>query len=200
MVNVGDPVGSGLVPSLSRPGGNVTGLTIVTPEVSGKRLSRAAVLNHLAGEEFLRPVERAAKALGIRIQMLTVRGPEEIEAAFADMKKQRAEALLVMPSPVLNYQRRRLVDLAARDKLPVSYQAREFVEAGGHMSYGPDLPDVARRAATYVDIKILKGSKAADLPVEQPVKFEFVINRKTARTLGLTLAPSLLLRADQVIE
>ncbi|MGH2652593.1 MAG: ABC transporter substrate-binding protein, partial [Actinomycetota bacterium] len=212
MVNVGDPVRAGLVASLSRPGGNVTGLTIVAPELVAKRLellkeavpkiSRVAILWDAAattGADLLRDQDNAARALGLRLQVLEIRGPEDFERAFEEARKQRTEALLVLPSPVLNYQRKRLVDLTARYRLPASYQAREFVDAGGFMSYGPDLPDGVRRAAAYVD-KILKGTKPGDLPVEQPTTFELVINMKTAKALGLTIPQSLLLRANQVIE
>lgn len=213
MINVADPVRSGLVSALSRPGGNVTGLTIVADELSAKRrellkeamprLSRVAVLadaaSTTAGSASTRVPEETARTLELRLHVVKIRAPEDLEAAFAEARRHRAEALLVLPSPVLNYQRSRLVALAARGRLPASYQAREFVEAGGLISYGPDLPDIARRAATYVD-KILKGSRPADLPVEQPTRFELVINPKTATALGLTIPPSLLLRADAVIE
>jgi ABC-type uncharacterized transport system substrate-binding protein len=211
MVNVGDPVRARLISSLSRPGGNVTGLTIVTPELSVKRLellkeaipkiSRVAVLWDSAGATLDQggTLEAAARSLGLRLQSLEVQGPKDFENAFADARKQRAEALLVLPSPILNYQRKRLLDLAARDRLPASYQAREFVEAGGLMSYGPHLPDVVRRAAGYVH-KILRGARPADLPVEQPLKFELMVNLKTAKTLGLTIAPAVLARADEVIQ
>ena len=211
MVNVGDPVRAGLIASLSRPGGNVTGLTIVASELSVKRLqllkealpkiSRVAVLWDSAGAS-LDPdgtLNAAARSLGLRLQPLEVRGPKDFENAFADARRQRAEALLVLPSPILNFQRRRLLELAARDRLPASYQAREFVDAGGLMSYGPHLADGVRRAAGYVH-KILKGARPADLPVEQPVKFELVVNLKTAKALGLTIAPAVLTRADEVIQ
>lgn len=211
MVNVADPVRVGLIASLSRPGGNVTGLTIVAPELNVKRLellkeaipriSRVAVLWDSAGASYdpFETLEAAARSLGLRLQPIEVRGPKDFETAFAEARRHRAEALLVLPSPVLNYQRTRLPELAARDRLPASFQAREFVEAGGLMSYGPHLPDVARRAATYVH-KILKGSKPAELPVEQPIKFELVVNLKTAKALGLTIPPTILTRADEVIR
>jgi putative ABC transport system substrate-binding protein len=210
MINVGDPVRAGLIASLPRPGGNVTGLTLVAPEMTVKRLellketlpkvARVAVLWDSASTGFDADgtLTAAARSLGLRLQRVEVRAPKDLEGALAEARRNRAEALLVLPSPILNYQRARLVELAAKEKLPASYQSSEFVEAGGLMSYGPDLPDIARRAATYVD-KILKGAKPADLPVEQPVKFELVVNMKTAKALGLTIPPAILTRADEVI-
>jgi putative tryptophan/tyrosine transport system substrate-binding protein len=220
MVNVGDPVGTGLVASLSRPGGNLTGLTIVAPELSAKRLellkeaipkmARVAVLWESASTwvEPSKPAEQQrqpaalaapARALGLRLQILEVRGPKEFDDAFAAARRSRADGLLVLPSPLLNYHRASLVDLAARHRMPATYQAREFVDAGGLMSYGPELADGFRRAATYVD-KVLKGARPADLPIEQPTKFELAINLKTAVALGLTIPPSVLARADHVIR
>jgi putative ABC transport system substrate-binding protein len=212
-VNVADPVASGLVATLSRPGGHVTGLTIVAQELSAKRLellkeaipriSRVAILQDAAAAaadlRSRQSVEAAAQPLGLQLQILDIRSPKELENAFATAKRRRADALLVLPSPVLNYQRKQLVDLAATNRLPASYQAREFVDAGGLMSYGPRLSDVVQRAAIYVD-KILKGARPADLPVEQPTKFELVIHAKTARALGLTISPSILTRADDVVQ
>jgi putative ABC transport system substrate-binding protein len=143
--------------------------------------------------------EVAARALGVRLQFLEARGPEDFDRAFSDMSRARTGALTVLPSNMFVSERRRLVDLAANTRLPAMYEWREFVDAGGLMSYGPNLADQFRRAATYVD-KILKGAKPVDLPVEQPTKFELVINLKTAKALGLTIQKSVLLRADQVIE
>jgi ABC-type uncharacterized transport system substrate-binding protein len=209
-----DPVASGLVSGLARPGGNVTGLSILAPELIGKRLeqlkqavpgvSRVAVLwqpgalGKRTEEDMLKGAETTAGALGVRLQSVAVRSPADFDRAFSDMTRARAGALIVLPSPIFS-ERRRLVDLAARNRLPAVYTWREYVDAGGLMSYGPDLADMLRRAATYVD-KILKGAKPGDLPIEQPTKFELVINLKTAKALGLTIPPSLLQRADQVIE
>jgi putative ABC transport system substrate-binding protein len=210
-----DPVGSGLVTSLARPGANVTGLSILAPELVGKRLelliqvvtgvSRVAVLWQPGGlgdhteKDMLTGAEVAARALGVRLQFVEARGPEEFDRAFSDMSSARASALTVLPSNMMNNERRSLVDLAAKNRLPTVYPWREGVDAGGLMAYGANLADLARRAATYVD-KILKGAKPADLPVEQPTKFELVINLKTAKDLGLTIPQSLLLRADEVIQ
>jgi putative ABC transport system substrate-binding protein len=212
---VGDPVTSRLVTSLARPGGNITGLSVLAPELVGKCLeqlkqaipavSRVAVLWHpgAMGErtdkDMLKRAEVAAQALGVRLQVLEARGPADFDGAFSEMTRARAGALTVLTSSMLFGERRRLVDLAAKNRLPAVYPWREGVDAGGLMAYGPDLADLLRRAATYVD-KILKGAKAGDLPVEQPTKFELVINLKTAKALGLTIPPALLQRADQVIE
>jgi putative tryptophan/tyrosine transport system substrate-binding protein len=211
----GDPVASGLVTSLARPGGNVTGLSILAPELVGKCLeqlkqavpgvSRVAVLWHpgAMGEhmdkDMLKEADVAARALGVRLQFVEARGPADFDRAFSDMTRARAGALTVLASPMFISERRRLVDLAAKNRLPAVYPWREGVDAGGLMSYGANLADLFRRAATYVD-KILKGAKPADLPVEQPTKFELVINLKAAKTLGLTIPQSLLGRADQVIQ
>jgi putative ABC transport system substrate-binding protein len=211
----GDPVTSGLVTSLARPGGNVTGLSVVAPELVGKRLeqlkqavpgvSRVAVLWHpgflgeRAEKDMLKEAEVAGRALGVRLQFVEARGPEEFDRAFSDMTRARAGALTVLPSTMFLIERRRLVDLAAKNRLPAVYTWRESVDAGGLMSYGPNLADLYRRAANYVD-KILKGAKPADLPVEQPTKFELVINLKTAKALGLTIPRSLLLNADELIQ
>jgi putative ABC transport system substrate-binding protein len=210
-----DPVTDGLVTSLARPGGNVTGLTNLTPELVGKCLeqlkqavpgvSQVAVLwqPDAAGEhtdkDMLQGAEVAARALGVRLQFVKARGPGDFDRAFLDMTRARAGALAVWGNAIFNSERRRLVDLAAKHRLPAVYTSRDFVDAGGLMTYGANLADLFRRAAAYVD-KILKGAKPADLPVEQPTKFELVINLKTAKALGLTIPPSLLLRADQVIE
>ena len=213
--NASDPVTSGLVASLARPGGNVTGLSILAPELVGKRLeqlkqavpgvSRVAVLwqpgalGERTEQDMLKGADVAARALGVRLQVVEARGPENIDRAFSDMIRARAGALTVLSSNMFTNERRRLVDLAAKNRLPAVYSQREFVDAGGLMAYGPDFADLFRRAATYVD-KILKGATPGELPVEQPTKFELVINLKTAKVLGLTIPPSLLQRADQVIE
>ncbi len=214
-VSVGDPVGEGLVSSLARPGGNVTGLSVVVPELVGKslellkqavpRVSRVAILlkpdsmPDRARKERLEAAEVAARALGVRLQVVEARGPENFDRAFSDMTGARTDALYVLATPVFEDQRRRLVDLAAKNRLPTVYSFKGWAQDGGLMSYGPDIADLSRRAATYVD-KILKGAKPGDLPVEQPTKFELVINLKTAKALGLTIPQSLLQRADQVIE
>jgi len=211
----GDPVGSGLVTSLARPGGNVTGLSAFAPELVGKRLellkqavpgvSRVAVLwqpgafGERAEMDTLKRAEVAARDLGVPLQFVEARGPADFDRAFSDMTRARAGALTVLASNMFNSERRRLVDLAAKNRLPALYSARELVDAGGLMSYGANLADLNRRAATYVD-KILKGTKPADLPVEQPTKFELVINLKTAKALGLTIPQSVLARADEVIQ
>jgi putative ABC transport system substrate-binding protein len=210
-----DAVTSGLVTTLARPGGNVTGLSFLGPELIGKRLEqlnqavpgvrRVAVLwqpgalGARTDKDILKEAEVAARALGVRPQFVEARGPADFDRAFSDMTKARAGALTVWSTPLFFTERRRLVDLAAKNRLPAVYPWREFVDAGGLMSYGPDLADMFRRAATYVD-KILKGAKPADLPVEQPTKFELVINLKAAKALGLTIPPSLLQRADEVIR
>jgi ABC-type uncharacterized transport system substrate-binding protein len=210
-----DPVGSGLVTSLARPGGNVTGLSSLAPDLVGKCLellkqavpgvSRVAalwepgVLPERTEKDMLKAADVAARALGVRLQVVEVRGPADFDRAFSDMTRARAGALAVFGGSVIFIERRRFVDLAAKHRLPAVYFSREFVDAGGLMAYGPDLADLLRRAATYVD-KILKGAKPGDLPVEQPTKFELVINLKTAKALGLTIPPSLLGRADEVIQ
>jgi ABC-type uncharacterized transport system substrate-binding protein len=212
---IADPVQEGFVASLARPGGNLTGVTQMSPELGGKRLelfkgavprmTRVGVLAHpgLFGEATVRimleETEAAARASGVQLQHLEVQGPNDFDRTFAVMSRQRVAGLIVLPSPMFFSERRRIVDLAAKNRLPAMFFLRGFVEAGGLMSYGPDLPDLWRRAAGCVD-KILKGAKPGDLPVEQPTKFELVINLKTAKALGLTIPPSLLLRADQVIE
>jgi putative tryptophan/tyrosine transport system substrate-binding protein len=211
----GDPVTSGLITSLARPGGNITGLSILAPELVGKCLellkqaapgvSRVAILwqpgaiGERADKDRLKRAEVAARALGVQLQVVEARGPADFDRAFSDMTRARAGALTALPSAMFMSERRRLVGLAAKNRLPAVYNAREFVDAGGLMSYGPNVADMFRRAAVYVD-KILKGAKPADLPVEQPTKFELVINLKTAKALGLTIPPSVLGRADQVIE
>jgi ABC-type uncharacterized transport system substrate-binding protein len=213
MVAVGDPVRLGLVASLARPGANVTGTSFdVGLEVFGKelellketlpRLRRVAILSNRGNpsqEVAVRDLKAAAASLRLQLQHLPVRGPNEFDGAFGALKEESADALLVVADSLFNLHRARLADLAARNRLPSMYGFREFVEAGGLMSYGPSVSAVFRRAATYVD-KILKGAKPADLPVEQPTTFELVINLKTAKALGLTIPPALLQRADQVIE
>ena len=208
----GDPVGSGLVASLARPGGNATGLTIFSPELSGKQLeflkaavpkvSRVTVLYNPvnpAAESALNATRESARALAVELQLLGVHEPSELPSAFSALTGWRAGALLVLADPVLGNELAQISKLAAKNRLPAMYLRREFAEAGGLLAYGPSFSDNYRRAATYVD-KILKGAKPADLPVQRPTKFELVINLKTAKALGLTIPPSLLQRADQVIE
>ena len=211
MAIISDPVEEGLVASLARPGGNLTGLAFENQALTTRRLemlkealprvSRVAVLwdPTVGGASGYQHAETAARALQLRLQILAVRGPADLESAFKPATTGRAEALLVLASPFLNGNRQTVVESAARRHLPATYESRDFVEIGGLMSYGPSFPDMYRRAATYVD-KILKGAKPADLPVEQATKFELVINLKTAKALGLTVPPSLLQRADRVIE
>jgi putative ABC transport system substrate-binding protein len=207
-----DPVGNGLVASLARPGGNITGLSVLSPELGGKRLellkeivpklSRVAVLGSstLPGNaQTLRETELAAGALGVKLQYVDVLSPKDIEAGFRRTVKGRADAVLALGNPVLNAHRTQVADLAVKSRLPAMYYAAEFVEAGGLMFYGVDFPDLFRRAATYVD-KILKGAKPAELPVEQPKKFEFIVNLKAAKQIGLTIPPNVLARADRVIR
>ena len=212
-VVAGDPVGSGLVTSLARPGGNVTGLSLFpTLEISGKQLellkeafptvSHVAVLANATNPVtagLLTETELAARSLGLRLRIVQVRESKEFDDAFAMMKKERVPALSVIPDPLVNDNRGRIVAFAATNRLPAIYPYRTFVDAGGLMSYGVDLSDLSRRAATFVD-RILKGAKPAELPIEQPTKFELVVNLKTAKALGLTIPPSLLLRADHVIQ
>src|SRR5262245_4928506 len=207
-----DPVGAGLVASLARPGGNLTGLSVLAPELSGKRLellqevvpglTRVAVLwnaanpdNGAAGDE----TQAAAGALGLRLHAQEVRGSQDLEGAFARMAQARPEALLVLEDALINTHRPHIAEFVTQQHLPSVFVHREWVVAGGLMSYGPSLPDLFRRAATYVD-KIRKGTKPADLPVEQPMKFELVLNLKTAKALGLTIPPTLLFQADEVIK
>jgi putative ABC transport system substrate-binding protein len=214
-VAAGEPVSSGLVTSLARPGSNVTGLSLLFPELVGKCLeqlklavpgvSRMAVLEQPGAvpertrKEILNGADVAARALGVRLQIVGAQTPADIDGAFSEVRRARANGLAVLSTPMFASERRRIVDLAAKGRLPTVYSFRVYVDAGGLMSYGPSVPEMSRRAAVYVD-KILKGAKPADLPVEQPTKFELVINSKTAKALGLTIPPSLLARADQVIE
>jgi putative ABC transport system substrate-binding protein len=208
----GDPVETGLVASLARPGGNVTGLASLAPELSTKRLellkeivskvSLVAVLwnpNGPAPILAFKETQLAAKRLGLLLQSLEVRGSDDFESAFGGAIRERASALLVISDPLTNTHQRRIVELAAKNRLPAIYPIREFVQAGGLMAYAPDRLEQYRRVAYYVD-KILKGAKPADLPVEQPTKFEFVINLKAAKQIGLTIPPNLLARADKVIR
>jgi len=214
-ISAGDRVADGLVTSLARPGGNVTGLSSLTPERIGKCLelltqavpgvSRVAVLwqpgavGDRTEKDTLKGAEVAARALGVRLQLVEARAPADIDRAFSDMTKARAGALAVWTTAMFASERGRLVALAAKNRLPAVYTLSEFVDAGGLMAYGHSQADLNRRAATYVD-KILKGAKPADLPVEQPTKFDLVINLKTAKVLGLTIPPSVLARADHVVE
>ena len=212
MAQLADPVGAGLVASLGRPGGNVTGLTTQDADLSGKRLemllqvvpkvSRFAVLidETSPGSMLIaRGTQVAAQSLGVQLRSLGVRGPEELDGAFSAMKEARAGALIVESSSLLFTSRTRLADLALKNRLPTMFAQKEYAEAGGLMAYSADFSDLFRRTATFVD-KILKGRKPSDLPVEQPMKFELVINLKTAKQIGLTIPQSLLYRADKVIK
>jgi putative ABC transport system substrate-binding protein len=212
IAGVADPVGSGLVASLARPGGNVTGVASVSPEVIEKQLellkavrptvSRVAVLwnpTQPAHALMVRAAEEAAPALGVQLHRVEARGPEAFDGAFAAMTRADAGALLVLGDPMFFDHRSRLAELAATSRLPTVSNDRVFVEAGGLLCYGASHPDIYRRAATYVD-KILKGAKPGDLPVEQPMSFELVINLKTAEALGLTIPPALLFQATEVIR
>ena len=213
--SVGDPVESGLVTSLAHPGGNVTGLSNISPELVAKGLellkgtlpgvSRIAVLWQPGGrdeptqKDRLKRAEVAAQALGVKLHLVEARVPAEVDRAFSEMARARAGALSVLGSVLLFNERRRVVALAAKNRLPTMYFAREFVDAGGLMAYSANYTDQFRRIAAYID-KILKGAKPADLPVEQPTKFDLVLNLKTAKTLALKVPPAILQRADQVIE
>ena len=213
MITVRDPVGTGLIASLARPGGNVTGMSgSAGLEIVAKQLEllkeivpairRVAILSNPTNayhQLAIREVNVAARSLGVELQLLGARGPNEFDGAFAAMAKERVGALLVLSDAIFGYHQTRLVDLAARSRLPAAYSVRDYVEAGGLMSYGPSLLDSYRQAAAYVD-RILKGAKPAELPVEQPSKYELVINLKTAKVLGLTIPPSLLARADEIIQ
>jgi ABC-type uncharacterized transport system substrate-binding protein len=212
MVTTGDPVAGGLVASLARPGGNITGLTALGQELSGKRLevlkeavpkvSRVAVLSNPTNpdsELSLKGMEVAARALGVQFRVQEVRDPTKFDKAFEATTREGARALMVLPDPMFVSQAGRIVALSAKSRLPAMYAHREFVDAGGLMFYGASLADMWRRAATYVD-KILKGTKPADLPVEQPKKFEFIISLKAAKQIGLTIPPNVLVRADKVIK
>ncbi|HLN85913.1 MAG TPA: ABC transporter substrate-binding protein [Candidatus Limnocylindrales bacterium] len=212
MANDNDPVGDGFIASLARPGGNITGLSNFAPELSGKRLeilrevvsklSRVAVLGTSTTPghaQIMKEIELAAKAFGAKLQYLDVLESKNIEAAFRAASKGRTDGVLTLASGILVSQRAQIIDLAVKNKLPAIYFSSLFVESGGLMFYGANLLDLDRRAATYVD-KILKGRKPADLPVEQPIKFEFIVNLKAAKQIGLTIPPNVLVRADRVIK
>jgi putative ABC transport system substrate-binding protein len=207
---IGDPVRSGLVASLARPGGNITGLTILAPELSGKRLellkevfpkaTRVAILWNATGPALSHiAAQAAAKALGLELLSLEVRDADDIESAFEGARRRGPQALVTTPGAVIDMNQKKIVDFAAKSRLPAMYAQLSFVDAGGLMAYAPSATDLWHRAALYVD-KILKGAKPADLPVEQPTKFEFVINLKTAKQIGLTIPPNVLARADKVIK
>jgi len=210
MAAIGDAVGNGFVKSLAQPGGNVTGLSFLDPDISTKRLEllkeaiprvvRVAVLRHVtSGKQSLEATLAASQPLKVQVQVLEIQATNEFDGAFTAAKKGGAEAINVMASPILFAYRKELVDLSAKHRLPGMYENKEFVESGGLLSYGANLDDLYRRAAVYVD-KILKGAKPADLPVEQPTKFEFVVNLKTAKQLGVTIPPQVLARAQKVIK
>jgi putative ABC transport system substrate-binding protein len=207
-----DPVGSGFVSSLARPGGNITGLSSMGPDLDGKRLellkeafpkvARVAFLwesGSTRGNLPLTNMEAAAKPLGLKLLSLEVRSLDDFESAFARAKRDGAQALITFPRPLINTQQRQVLDFAAKNRLPAMYASSEFVEAGGLMSYAPSYTDLFRRAADFVD-KILKGTKPADIPVEQPMKFEFIVNLNTAKQIGVTIPSSVLSRADRVIK
>jgi putative ABC transport system substrate-binding protein len=211
MATAGDPVAAGLVLSLAHPGGNVTGSSQMSPELGGKRLELlkesfkkvfvVAVLHTGTATQTvqMKEMEVAARALGVELQPVKIEGQSDLETALSVITKGRATALTGLTSPVFFFHRERIAQFAAKNRLPAIYPAREYVESGGLMSYGPNIAENHRRAATYVD-KILKGAKPADLPVEQPTKFEFVINLKAAKEIGLTIPPNVLARADIVIK
>jgi ABC-type uncharacterized transport system substrate-binding protein len=212
MIAVGDPIGTGLVPSLAQPGGNLTGLSSIAPDLEGKRLELLREilpkLSHVgmfinSGNAFhstsLQQARTAAQTLRIMLQVLDVRSSEDLDGAFAALVKERPEALLILADRVFLHNRARMMDFAAQQRLPNVNAYRELAEAGGLMSFGPSYEEMHRRAATYVD-KILKGAEPADLPIEQPTKFTLVLNLKCAKMIGLTVPPSLLARADEVIE
>jgi putative ABC transport system substrate-binding protein len=207
-----DPIGNGFIASLARPGGNITGLSTLAPEISGKqlellqeivpRLARVAVLGNTAipgNAQVVKEMETAAQAVRVHLQYLDVPGSTDMETAFREASQARADAVLVLNNPVITAQRTQAADLAVKSRLPAVYVAREFVEAGGLMSYGVNMPDLFRRAASYVD-KILKGAKPADLPVEQPMQFELVINLKAAKAIGLMIPPTVLFQATEVLQ
>jgi putative tryptophan/tyrosine transport system substrate-binding protein len=208
---VGDPIGSGLVESLAKPGANVTGLSVLSPELGGKRLEllkeafpRVKLIAFFWSPSAsttvaLKAIRAPADALRLQIQSIEVRSSDDFTSAFEAVTKQQAQALLMNPSPVLSTHRGLIIEFAAKNRLPAMYANSEFVDSGGLMSYAPSNADAYRRAAVYVD-KILKGTKPADLPVEQPKKFEFVINLKTVKQIGVTIPPNVLTRADRVIK
>jgi putative ABC transport system substrate-binding protein len=212
MTNDGNPVSDGFVATLARPGGNITGLATLAPELSGKRLeilrevvaklSRVAILGASTrpdNAQSLKEVELAAKVFGVKLQYLDVLSLKDIETAFRAASKARADGVLTLPSGMIASQRAQIIELAVKNRLPAIYHGSQFVEAGGLMSYGVNLLDLDRRAATYVD-KILKGAKPGDLSVEQPKKFEFIMNLKAAGQISLTIPPNVLARADKVIK
>jgi putative tryptophan/tyrosine transport system substrate-binding protein len=207
-----DPIGNGFVASLARPGGNITGLSSLAPELSGKqlellkeilpKLSRVAVLGSSTRPgtaQTLKETELAAGVFGVKVLYLDLISPKDIETGFREAREGRADAMLILSSPIFSSQRTQFVDLAAKSRIPATYSTTEFVEDGGLMSYGVNTSGLYRRAGAYVD-KILKGTKPADLPVEQPKKFEFIINLKAAKQIGLTIPPNVLARADRVIR
>ncbi|UPK31146.1 ABC transporter substrate-binding protein [Bradyrhizobium sp. 195] len=212
---MGDAVGDGLVASLAKPGGNITGLTFIGPQLVPKRLAllkealpkasevvalwQPAAFSEHTMTKMMKEAEAAAQTLGLHLQPVAVPGPDDLEQAFSTIAKNRTDALFVLPSTMLFAERRRIIDLAANLQLPVISMSKEFVEVGGLMSYGADITDFVRRSASYVD-KILKGAKPADLPVEQPTKYELVLNLKTAKALDIDISATLLARADEVIE
>ena len=208
----GDPIASGFVASLAQPGANITGLSSLAPEISGKqleilqeivpKLSRVAVLGHSnepGNAPALKELELAAGVFKIQVQYQDVLSLKDIETSFQSASKQRAGAVLVLAGPVMAPHRTEVANLAAKNRLPAIYYRSDYVEAGGLMSYGVNFIDLHRRAATYVD-KILKGAKPADLPVEQPTKFEFIVNLRAAKQIGLAIPPNVLVRADRVIR
>jgi putative tryptophan/tyrosine transport system substrate-binding protein len=212
MTAAGDPLGSGLVASLARPGGNVTGLSLMAPDLGGKRLellkealprlASVAVLWNAANPYSVlvfKATQAAGRTLGIEVQSLEVRAPDDFDGAFEAARRQSPDALVTVEDTLTVAHRQRVADFTAGQHLPSLHGVREFAEAGGLMSYGANLPDLFRRAAGYVD-KILKGAKPTDLPIEQPTKFELILNLRTAGALGLTVPPTLLARADEVIE
>ena len=207
-----DPVGSGAIASLARPGGNITGLSTMAVDLNGKRLellkeafpkvARVAFLWQSGGTDgnmAFSGMEAAAKALRLKLLSLEVRGPDDFDSAFARAKRDGVQALIASPGGIINTEQRQVLNLAAKNRLPAMYPTSDFVEAGGLMSYAPNLEDLWRRAADYVD-KILKGTKPADIPVEQPTKFEFIVNLKSAKQIGVTVPPNVLARADRVIK
>lgn len=212
VMTTGDPVGWGLAESLAKPGGNVTGLTVLLTEMSGKRMeilketlprmSRVGVLwnsQDSGGATAFKETEAAAKAFSLQLNSLAVHSIEDIDRTFAAMPKPRVDALLLILDPLTTLHSKRIVDLATKNRLPGMYATQQFVEEGGLMAYGPSISDLYRRAATYID-KILKGRKPADLPVEQPMKFEFFVNLKAAKQIGVAIPPNVLARADRVIR
>jgi putative ABC transport system substrate-binding protein len=212
MAIIGDPIAAGLVDSLARPGGNATGYSIVAPDLSGKRLqllkeiipsaSSVAVMSHAANPQSdieLKEMQVAASALGLRLLSVQISDAIPLEVAFESLRKEAVEALIVLTDAILYSQRVRIVNLAGANRLPAMYFFREFAQQGGLMSYAPSDTDLFRRAASYVD-KVLKGANPAGLPIEQPTKFELIINLKTAKALGLTISDKVLALADEVIE